>query len=208
MPALREFLFNKDIGVRCEEGERLVLHIGTNVLEALVGIAEAAHVVYPTVSATTGVATLGAGTVAGVTLAAAGPVLGMAGVFMALGSGYAEARELIHNEAIASGFSQGFVCGLLNMSTGTTVRLFAQHGVIHRNPMDSEADIIEMKARNRGLVAGYVMANQASEDEKKAFLREIREYAGHVPSGDWTDRDKIDYVITYAAKLRLHFLHH
>jgi hypothetical protein len=88
------------------------------------------------------------------------------------------------------------------------VRLFAQHGVIHRNPMDSEADIIEMKARNRGLVAGYVMANQASEDEKKAFLREIREYAGHVPSGDWTDRDKIDYVITYAAKLRLHFLHH
>jgi hypothetical protein len=170
-------------------------------------VAEAAHVVYPTVSAT-GAAVVGAGTVAGVTLAAAGPVLGMAGVFMALGSGYAEAREIIHNEAIASGFSQGFVCGLLSMSTGTTVRLFAQHGVIRRNPMDSEADVIEMKARNRGLVAGYVMASQASAEEKKAFLREIREYAGDVPAGDWTDRDKLDYVITYAAKLRLHFLHH
>lgn len=206
MSDLEEFLFNKDIGVRCEEGERIVLHVGAHVLETLIAIAEEAEVVLPTFSAT-GVATVGGATVLGTTMAVTGPVLGMAGVFMALGSGYAEAREVIHNEAIASGFSQGFICGLLKMSTGTTKRLFAQQGVIHRHPMDEEADVVEMRARNRGLVAGYVLAGQASDDEKKAFLAEIRQFTGPVSAGDWADRDKIDYVIEYAAKLRLNFLH-
>jgi hypothetical protein len=202
MSKLKDFLYNKDIGVRSTGHE---LHIGMSLTETLVTVAEIAHVVTPTIS-TTGVATIGAGTIAGVGLAFAGPVLGMTGVFMALGSGYAEAREEIQNEAVASGFSQGFVAGLLNMSPGTVKALFAQHGAIHRNPMDSEADVLEMKARNRGLVAGYAMANQASAENKKTYLSEIRQFTGHVSSGSWGDRDKIDYVITYAAKLRLHFL--
>jgi hypothetical protein len=50
------------------------------------------------------------------------------------------------------------------------------------------------------------MANQASADDKKAYLKEIRQFTGHVSAGDWTDRDKRDYVIEYAAKLRLNFL--
>jgi hypothetical protein len=92
------------------------------------------------------------------------------------------------------------------MSVGTVKALFAQHGTIPRHSMDPEADVLEMKARNRGLVAGYAMANQASAEEKKAFLAEIRQFTGRVSAGSWSDRDKINYVITYAAKLRLHFL--
>jgi len=200
---LRDSLHDQDIGVS-STGD--ALHIGVSLMEAIVSVAEAAHVVLPTVSATTGVATIGAATIGGVALAVTGPVLGVTGVFMALGSGYAEAREEIQNEAVASGFSQGFVAGLLNMSVQTVSFLFAQHGVIRRHPMDPDADVLEMQARNRGLVAGYSMARLVPPEDKKAFVFEIREFTGDVPAGNWTDRDKRDYVITYAAKLRSHFM--
>ena len=188
--SLKEYLFNQDLGVESTGDE---LHIGVALAEALTSAAEMFEVV-------------GVGTVAGVTLGVAGPVLGVAGVFMALGSGYEEAREEIQNEATASGFSQGFVAGLLNMSGGTVRSLFGQQGPINRHPMDPDADVLEMHAHNRGLVAGYAMANQVPPDDKKAYLSEIRVFTGHVDAGNWTDRDKIDYVITYAAKLRLNFL--
>ena len=200
--ALKDFLFKADLGV---ESTGDTLHIGHALLEGLVTSAEIFEVVVPTFSATA-VPAVGVATVTGVGLAVVGPALVFAGVFRALGSGYAEAREIIRNEAAVSGFSQGFVAGLLNMSSGTVKSIFVQHGVIHRHPMDPEADVIEMNARNRGVVAGYVMANQASADDKKAYLKEIRQFTGHVSAGDWTDRDKRDYVIEYAAKLRLNFL--
>ena len=200
--ALKDFLYHADLGVE-SNGE--ALHIGHALVEGVVTLTEMFEWVTPTVTAV-GMPTMGVATVAGLGLGVAGPVLGMAGVFMALGSGYAEARAMISNEATVSGFSQGFVAGLLNMSPGTVKSIFVQHGVIHRNPADPEADVIEMKARNRGVVAGYVMANQASADDKKAYLSEIRKFTGHVSAGNWTDRDKRDYVIEYAAKLRLHFL--
>ena len=200
--ALKDFLYKADLGV---ESTGDTLHIGHALLEGLVTSAEIFEVVVPTFSATA-VPAVGVATVTGVGLAFVGPALGFAGVFMALGAGYAEAREIIRNEAAVSGFSQGFVAGLLNMSSGTVKSIFVQHGVIHRHPMDPEADVIEMNARNRGVVAGYVMANQASADDKKAYLKEIRQFTGHVSAGDWTDRDKRDYVIEYAAKLRLNFL--
>ena len=145
------------------------------------------------------------GSVAGLTIGVTG-VLGMAGVFMALGSGDEEAREAIKNEATVSGFSQGFVAGLLNMSGGTVKSLFGQFGPSGDHPDDRDAEIIEMNAHNRGLVAGYAMANQAPPDDKKAYIFEIRKFTGNVDAGNWTDRDKIDYVIEYAAKLRLNFL--
>jgi hypothetical protein len=202
MSGLRDFLENQDVGVTSTGNG---LHIGTSFIEHALAFVDMFEWVTPTYLAT-GVPAMGFATVAGVTLAFVGPVLGTAGVFMALGSGYAEAREEIQNEAVASGFSQGFVAGILNMSPGTVSSLFAQHGVIPNHPMDREADILEMKARNRGVVAGYALANTATDEQKKSFVFEIREFTGHISSGNWTDRDKVDYVIAYAAKLRLHFL--
>jgi hypothetical protein len=190
MPSLKEFLFNQDIGV---ESTGDGLHIAVSLAESLSSAAEMFDVV-------------AVGSVAGVTLGVTGPILGMAGVFMALGSGYEEAREEIQNEAVANGFSQGFVAGLLNMSGSTVKFLFGQHAPVPRHPGDPDADVLEMHAYNRGLVAGYAMAKQVPDDDKKAYLSEIRQFTGHVDAGNWTDRDKINYVIEYAAKLRLNFL--
>ena len=202
MTGLRDFLENQDIGVT-NSGDGL--HIGVSFAEHALAFVDMFEWVTPTYLAT-GVPTMGVATVAGLGLAVAGPTLGLVGTFLALGSGYAEAREEIQNEAVASGFSQGFVAGILNMSPGTVSSLFAQHGVIPNHPGDRDADVLEMKARNRGVVAGYVLAESATAEQKKSFVFEIRKFTGEISPGNWTDRDKIDYVIAYAAKLRLNFL--
>lgn len=201
MSGLKSFLESADVGVTSTGHE---LHIANSFLEAAVGVIEAGHFIAPTWSAT-GAAAVGGATVAGVTLAFVGPVLGLTGVFMALGSGYQEAREAIQNEAVASGFSQGFVAGILNMSAKTVSFIFGRHGVIRRNQADPEADVIEAKAYNRGLVAGYTHANLASAEQKKSFVFELRPFT-NVSAGAWGDREKRDYVIEYAVQLRLHFL--
>jgi hypothetical protein len=181
MSDLQGFLFNKDL---------------SRALEAVLATVDALHIVSPRAATATGAG------------GASAALPGMAGVFMALGSGYADAREEIRNETVASGFSQGFVCGLLNMSTWSVKSLFARSGAVYHNDWDPEADLLQTNAHNRGLVAGYTLARQASEDEKKAYLSELRQFTGPISAGSWTDRDKVDYVITYAAKLRQHFLQH
>ena len=76
------------------------------------------------------------------------------------------------------------------MSAQSVSFLFGEHGVIHRNAADREADVLEMHARNRGLVAGYSMAKLVPEDDKKAYIFEIREFTGDVPVGNWTDLEQ------------------
>ncbi|MDP9422696.1 MAG: hypothetical protein M3Q19_07675 [Pseudomonadota bacterium] len=211
MSNLMEFLKYQDVGV---ESDGDALHIGLSLAEHLIAFGEMyevipAYLVIGETAVGSGVAvatTSTAVTVAGLGVAVAGPVLGMVGTFMALGSGYYEAREAIHNEAIQSGFSQGFVAGILRMSPTTVSSLFGRHGVMHRNAFDPEADAIEAKAYNKGLVAGYALAKTATDEQKKAFVLEIREHTGLVNRGDWDDRDKVNYVIEYAAKMRLHWL--
>ena len=122
MPDLREFLESANVGVT-SSGD--ALHIGVSFLEMLSATIEGLHLVVPTF-AVGEVATIGVATIGGITLAFTGPILGVTGVFMALGSGYQEAREEIRNDAIQSGFSQGFVAGLLRMSKGTVNSLFAK----------------------------------------------------------------------------------
>ena len=58
------------------------------------------------------------------------------------------------------------------MSGGTVKSLFGQFGPSGDHPDDRDAEIIEMNAHNRGLVAGYAMANQAPPDDKKAYIFE------------------------------------
>jgi hypothetical protein len=204
MAGLADFLKSADVGV---ESHGDGIHVGVALLEALHTGAEIAEIAEPAALAAEGAATIGGATVFGVGLAVAGPVLGLAGVFMALGSGYEAARAEIQNEAVASGFSQGFVAGILNMSGVTVSSIFGRHGVIHHNTADEGADYLEAKAYNRGLVAGYTMAHLATPEQKKAFIFEIRKHTPHTSAGNWTDLDKRNYVIDYAAQLRVHFLH-
>ena len=202
-PQLMDFLKNKDLGVR-STGEGL--HIGVALLEAIVTAHEIAEIPHFVAYTGTAAGATGGATIAGLTVAFAGPALGLAGTFMALGSGYDEAREEIRNEEIASAFAQGFVAGILNMSPSTTRSLFGKHGVGTRNVADPESDWMKVNAHNRGLLAGYALANTATEDEKKAFVFELRKYVTGVSAGAWGDREKVAYVVEYAAKLRLHYL--
>ena len=207
MSELMDFLVEQDIGVT-STGEEL--HIGHAFLESAVTFLDMFEVATPTFltaeAVAAGASTVGAATVVGVALAYTGPFLGLAGTFMALGSGYEEAREEIRNEATASGFSRGFVAGILNMSGPTTKSLFGMHGVVNRNVMDPESDGMKVTAYNRGLVAGYLLANTATPEQKKAFVFEIRKHNPGAETGNWGDREKVDYVVAYAAKLRLHYL--
>jgi hypothetical protein len=203
MTSLKEFLEGADLGVESSGDE---VHIGVSLLEHAAAVVDGLELLTPTVTAEGVAVATGAATIGGLTLAVTGPILGMTGVFMALGSGYEEAREEIRNEATLSGFSQGFVAGLLRMSTGTVSSLFARHNVIHRNDFDPDADVIETKAYNKGLVAGYTMASQVPDDDKKTYILEIRASGADADAGNWGDREKIDYVIEYGAKLRLNFI--
>lgn len=211
MSDLMDFIQNQDIGV---ESDGDALHIALSFAEGLVTLGEMYEVVpaYLVIGETavgSGVAvasTSAAVTAAGLGIGVAGPVLGLVGTFMALGSGYKEAREAIRNEAIQSGFSQGFVAGILRMSPTTVSSIFGRHGVIHTHDFDPDSDAIEARAYNKGLVAGYALANTATDEQKKDFVLEIREYTGHVDAGEWTDLDKRNYVIEYAAKFRLNWL--
>jgi hypothetical protein len=65
---------------------------------------------------------------------------------------------------------------------------------------------MKVNAYNRGLVAGYALANTATAEEKNAYVLEIRKYTPGLDAGDWGDSEKKNYVIEYAAKLRLHYL--
>ncbi len=147
------------------------------------------------------------GAVAGV----AGPIVAAAGVWMALGSGYAEAREIVENENTASGFSQGFVAALLGWSPKQTADHFMRHNVIRINAFDGQTDVIRVEAYNRGLRKGYLLGAGLPEGTRKAYLKEIKAMSNAVApkhwSGDQNKRARIDYVIDLASSgLRKHFI--
>ena len=158
---------------------------------------------------TAGGATAAGGAIAGggATAIAAGalPVLAMAGVFVALGSGYAEARAAVRNDYTASGFSQGFVMGLLGWDWHHAVDRFGVRFVIP-NPMDEALGVIRVNAYNAGLRAGYFAGAGLPADQKKAYLRAIRKFAGRRDSTTWSRADQISYVIELGAVARLHIL--
>jgi hypothetical protein len=203
MAGLMEFLKNKDIGVS-RKGD--LAHISVSAAEWITATVESLHLITPTF-AVAGGSTVGVATVAGVGVAAVGPVLGTVAVFMALGSGYSEAREEIKNKAVARGFSFGFVAGILNFAPSSTKDLFGMHELIRTNAFDPEADVLEMKSYNRGLVAGYGFANTATAEQKKSFLFELRKFfPTDEPHRRWDDEEKKNYVLQYSIKLRLHYL--
>jgi hypothetical protein len=159
----------------------------------------------------TAVAAGGGGTAAvaggGATALAAGalPVLGMAGVFVALGSGYAQAREAVRNDYTASGFSQGFVMGLLGWEWRHAADRFGVRSVTP-DPWDEALGYIRVNAYNRGLRAGYFAGAGLAADQKKAYLSAIRKFTGRRATTSWSREDQKSYVIELAAVARTHFL--
>lgn len=134
------------------------------------------------------------------------PVLAFEGVCATLGAGYFQARNLVRNENTKSGFSEGYVMGLLNWPWSNVRSLFGRYGVIKIYATDEQLDVIRVNAYNSGLVAGYKYGSRFPEAAQKAIIARLRQLAGHPSSGRWTRRDQISFVIALATALRTKFL--
>jgi Domain of unknown function (DUF4157) len=138
--------------------------------------------------------------------AVAVPVIAVVAEFVALGAGYAEAREAVSEENTISGFSQGFVMGLLGWEWSQVVDRFGRSFVLRTNTFYEELDVVRDGAYNSGLKAGYAVGHRLPYNERKAYLKAIRVFAGPRGSKTWTRRDQISYVIDLSAIARLHLL--
>ncbi|MBK8913150.1 MAG: hypothetical protein IPM64_00875 [Phycisphaerales bacterium] len=143
-----------------------------------------------------GLAALG---IAGVAIAVA------AGVWVALGAPYYQAVERARERGFMSGFSQGFVTGVLNWGWHHAASRFGMRRVVLRNHFVPEADRVEAVAHNEGLFVGFALGMGGKAEGKKAFRIALRKLAGRVDDAPWSrDADEarlqqVDYVISLAS---------
>ena len=123
------------------------------------------------------------------------------GVFMALGSGYRAATEEVRNENSMAGFTQGFVMGLLGWSWQSAVNHFGRFFVVRISNTNSGDDVVRVNAYNRGLKGGYMYASAFPESVRKPLAQKLHKMA-RPQIGDWTENDKISYVIDLAGALK------
>jgi hypothetical protein len=135
------------------------------------------------------------------------PVVTMVGVWVALGSGYYQAREEAKNENTLSGFSQGFVMAILRWKWSHVVSRF-QRPYLSINKFDEQMNSIRVNAYHTGLKAGYLAGTVLPDDAKKAYIRKIRQGGDIRAPKEWSrDEDlarnqQISYVIDLAAAAR------
>jgi len=135
------------------------------------------------------------------------PIAVWIGVFAAMGAPYLEARNLVRNENFQSGFSQGFVTGLLKWEWRQhTVPRFFKFGPDQINPFDESLSYIAANARNEGLRAGYVHACGLNEVDRKAILNRLKSLSPSTKAGRWDELDQRNYVIELASAGRRHHI--
>jgi hypothetical protein len=148
-----------------------------------------------------GVVATGAG---GAVVAGAVPVAWAIYNFVNLGLPYLEARRIVAEENTQSGFSQGWVAGLLRWEWRHVLTLFGRRRVLRTNEFDPQTDVIRAEAYNKGLIVGYLTGYGATDDLAKTFLHTLRGLAGGVQAGRWYRTDQISYVIDLAGAARKH----
>lgn len=121
------------------------------------------------------------------------------GVFAAMGAPYAEARTLVKNENFQSGFSQGFLMGLLKWEWQQVVSRFWKFGPGQLNPMDESLSYIAANARNEGLRSGFMHARILDDNTKKTILSHLRSQSPHTKAGQWSRLEQVGYVVELAA---------
>ncbi len=126
------------------------------------------------------------------------PVAGMYGVWMALGSGYLGARNNVKRTKFASGYSRGFVMGLLKWDWHHVSDRFGVQRVMHTNHFDESLDGLGAEAYVRALFFGFKVAQGLSDDYKASYLRGLRAVS-NPEKGNWTRNDQISYVISLST---------
>ena len=161
--------------------------------------------------AQTGGLVAGAG-VGSFALTAGVPVITAVGVWVALGSGYYQAREEAKNANTMAGFSQGFVMAILKWKWHNVVSRF-QRPYLRINKFDETMDSIRVTYYHKGLKSGYLAGTALSDEAKKEYVKKIRS-AGNVQAPkEWSRDDdtarnqQISYVIDLATTaLKLHII--
>jgi hypothetical protein len=135
-----------------------------------------------------------------------GPLAALAGSFMALGEGYAEARAKISRDRMRMGFAEGFVAGADKASLEFVKWLFWE-GSPEFNLFDQDAGAIAQKAYDLGLASGFIQGRRLTEKQKKFFWQSISK---DLTAGDranfagsherWQRLKWRDYYIVMAAK--------
>jgi hypothetical protein len=127
------------------------------------------------------------------------PLVAWVAVFAAFGATIAEARTLVRNENFQSGFSQGFVTGLLKWQWNQVAARFGRFGPGQTNPFDESLSYTAANAYNEGLRAGWVHASALKEADSKAILHRLRALSPGTRAGNWDRLNQIGYVIELAA---------
>lgn len=136
---------------------------------------------------------------ANLALTAGVPLTVWVGVFAAMGAPYAEARALVKNENFQSGFSQGFVTGLLKWEWSHTTSRFFKFSPGQMNYYDESLSYERANAYNAGLKAGYVHAVGLDEVAREAMLDRLKSLSPGTKAGSWDHLDQISYVIELAS---------
>ena len=144
-------------------------------------------------------------------LTAGVPIVTAVGVWVALGSGYYQARQEAKREEAMSGFSQGFVMAVLKWQWSHVVARF-QRQYLSINKFDEQMNSIRVNSYHGGLMRGFLAGRVLPDDVKKEIVKKLRE-AGNVSAPkDWSRNSdiarnqQISYVIELAGAGRRHRL--
>jgi len=135
------------------------------------------------------------------------PIITAVGVWVALGSGYYQAREQAKQEEMMSGFTQGFTMAILGWKWSYVVPLF-RRPYLSINKYDEKMNSIRVESYHSGLKSGFLAGLVLPEEGKKGYRRKIRE-AGNIKGpkewsrdGDVARNQQISYVIEMAGAAR------
>lgn len=144
----------------------------------------------------------------GLGIEVAGPVAGMAAVFVALGNAHAEAINHIIKDQMYSGFSRGVVLGADARSLDFVKSNFVMYAPV------SSTTYPEYGARfqgafNRALAGGYGQGKNLSKKQRGLFFEDLYARMSVSPKvtygpdyKQWSERTWIDYYIECAAIFR------
>ena len=132
------------------------------------------------------------------------PIVTAVGVWVALGSGYYQAREEAKKDETMSGFSQGFVMAILGWKWSHVVPLF-RRPYLSINKFDEQMNSIRVNSYHAGLKTGFLAGMVLPEDGKKAYRAKIRRAGNVTGPKEWSRDDdvarnqQVSYVIEMAA---------
>ena len=106
-------------------------------------------------------------------------------------------RELVKNENLRTGNTQGSIMGMLGWKWSQVDERFFRHYTLQIYQRQ-ELNDIRVLNYNVGLRMGYHYAGTLSPSQRKGCLAACRKFSGAKP-GAWTERDQINCVIDMAV---------